>query len=114
MNVPGLPWRPAVISLHCVDSYGRPGRLLPIATTRPAARAESGVWYGFAIAAELDTIGVGQSVSVRVAFLDEEGARQAFESETPIPFGDGVILRGTLMLTSQGETGFVSADRNPD
>ncbi|RDY67199.1 hypothetical protein [Lysobacter soli] len=114
MNVSGLPWRPAVISLQRIDSYGRPGRLLPVATTRPAARAESGVWYGFAIAADLDTIGVGESVGVHVSFLDEEGARQAFESGTPIPFGDGVILRGTLVLTPQEETTFVSADRNPD
>lgn len=93
----------AVITVDEVDSNGRLGRPLPVATARPVAfSVKEKTWYGFAIRhADVEIIEAGSSAFVSIEFLDSVGATSALPRGCPILFGDGVISRGTLVLRDQ-------------
>ena len=88
----------ATITVDRVRSRGTPGRPLDY-TTRPMARQVHGVgWYTFIVADDRCEIGVGETATVEVAFLNEEGARVDFPIGMRTVFGDGPAIYGTFVL----------------
>lgn len=88
-----------ILRLDPVDSDGKHGRTL-FKSERLMARAHDGSsWYGFIIIEmHTDTLEAGSEAQVGIAFLDDEGAKNAFPVNKPFLFGSGVKTRGSITL----------------
>ena len=92
----------AELRLDLVDSCGHTVRSINVASARLMALSlrEKSMWYGFVIT-ESDTsvLAPGTTKAVRIAFLDDIGARHALPVCASILFGDGVCAWGVLVLS---------------
>lgn len=81
------------------DSDGGPGLPLQMSQRLMAQAIDESIWYGFVVVgSKREFLKVGESSRVDIAFLDDEGARNAFPIDTVFRFGDGVRTRGTIEL----------------
>ena len=84
-----------------VDSGGGIARPIIVAEARLMALSlkMKNVWYGFVVTyVEKAIIIPGDIVDVRVTFLNDIGARDAFPQRASILIGDGVCSRGVIVL----------------
>ena len=88
----------ATLSIDSVDSKGRPG--IPVtAKLRPIVRRVDGSsWYSFVMTDAAQTIEVGDTATVAIAFVNPEDARIDFPEGTRTVFGDGPAIFGSFVL----------------
>lgn len=97
----------AELTLDAVDSCGREGRPIEVGNSRLMAQVlhPESIWYGFVVtAADEKDLLPGGTWTVKVAFLDDPGARQAIPRRASVLFGDGVCSRGVLIIGDEDGT----------
>ncbi|GGD47049.1 hypothetical protein [Pseudoxanthomonas indica] len=87
------------LTLDRTDSAGEPGREVRIEHRLMAKAPDEELWFGFVLTtSSQQVISPGGESQVGVAFLNDVEARATFKARTPMRFGDGVRVRGTLVL----------------